>query len=86
MPKRSIPPHCTDKTIASLRAAVSDGKAEVTISAECANLLLAEIDGGREAFGAVVDGLKALKQKVRDLDRNHQSALEVIRKIRRGEL
>lgn len=86
MPKRSIPPHCTDKAIEALRAAAIDGKAEVTISAECANLLLAEIDGGREAFSAVVDGLKALKQKVRDLDRNHQSALEVIRKIRRGDL
>ena len=86
MPKRSIPPHCTDKAIASLRAAVSGGKAEVTISAECANLLLTEIDVGREVFGTVVDSLNALKQKVRDLDRNHQSALEVIRKIRRGEL
>lgn len=82
----STPPSITDKAVECLRAAASDGKAEVTLSAECANLLLAEIDGGREAFGTVVEGRRTLEARVKELESCHQSALNTIRKIRRGEL
>lgn len=55
-----------DQAISRLRQ--MNGKS-VTLSSQDAEWLMAEIDGGREAFGVVVQKKRELEQKVQQMQR-----------------
>lgn len=55
-----------DQAITRLRQMVGES---VTLSSQDAEWLLAEIDGGREAFGVVVQQKRELEQKVGQMRR-----------------
>lgn len=61
-----------DQVLARLRQI--DGTA-ITLSHKEADWLLAEIDGGREAFGTVVQQKKGLEQRVAQLQRSVDTLL-----------
>lgn len=66
-----------DQVIARLRQMNGDS---VTLSREDARWLLAEIDGGREAFGAVVRKKNGLEQQVKQMRRTIDDLSALLRK------
>lgn len=69
-----------DLVISRLRQ--MDGEA-ITLSRLDAEWLLAEIDGGREAFGAVVQQKRELKQKVGQMQRAIDDLSDMYRECRK---
>lgn len=66
-----------DQVLARLRQMNGDS---VTLSREDAGWLLAEIDGGREAFGAVVQKKNGLEQQVKQMRRTIDDLSALLRK------
>lgn len=66
-----------DQVLARLRQMNGDS---VTLSREDAGWLLAEIDGGWEAFGAVVQKKNGLEQQVKQMRRTIDDLSALLRK------
>lgn len=66
-----------DQVLARLRQMNGDS---VTLSRNDAQWLLAEIDGGREAFGAVVQKKNGLEQQVKQMRRTIDDLSALLRK------
>lgn len=66
-----------NQVLARLRQMNGDS---VTLSREDAGWLLAEIDGGREAFGAVVQKKNGLEQQVKQMRRTIDDLSALLRK------
>lgn len=69
-----------DQVIARLREMNGDS---VSLSREDVEWLLAEIEGGMEAFGAVVQQKNDLEQKVKKMQRTIDDLSALLRKIHR---
>ena len=81
-----IPELPSDGPISRFRVLLDgDGKGPVSLSRKDAKWLLAEIDGGREAFAALVDANALLRREIAQSRENHRVALDVIARLRRGE-
>lgn len=72
-----------DQAIARISKALAGGAATLRVAADDIKWLLAEIEGGREAFGTIVGQKNALRAEVANLRRTIQSLQAMIHKERR---
>lgn len=84
--KARISSQPSDRAVEDLRFALAAGdKGAISLSREVASWLLAEIDGGREAFGALVEKIRILSESLAQLQSNHAATLNVLSRLRNGE-
>ena len=72
-------PHLSEVDLALERLRQADSE-PITISREDARWLLAEIDGGREAFGTLVQQKNGLEQQVAQMQRTIDDLSALLRR------
>lgn len=73
----------SDAAIDHLRRALLTGdESAIRLSRENASWLLAEIDGGREAYGDLIEKNRVLSENLGQLQSNHTATLNVLSRLR----
>lgn len=81
-----IPTQPSDTAVEGLRFALTAGdKGAISLSREGASWLLAEIDGGREAYAALIEKNRDLAEGLAQLQSIHAVTLSVLSRLRNGE-